>query len=199
GMMTVEDGSWKELSDAECRVVLKEERLHDVPWCRSVEQEEEGKREQAPAPLTLSIDGPWNTSTELRLVAKNKWRVIHNDRSRSKRWKQGMHAQFKNRHLFPRTHSLRGFYRGITATALHDTGYGASFTAHETTHVQSTSPGKVGNTYRSTSSRRIAQKAADLHNAPTPIRYHAQSSWSGDQTAAWSTRSLSGYPNDGLL
>lgn len=30
GMMTLEDGCWKELSDAECRVVLREERLHDV-------------------------------------------------------------------------------------------------------------------------------------------------------------------------
>ncbi|KAI0693388.1 mitochondrial carrier [Cerioporus squamosus] len=35
-------------------------------------------------------------------------------------------------HLW-RTHGLRGFYRGITATALRDTGYGAYFAAYEAT------------------------------------------------------------------
>ena len=32
-----------------------------------------------------------------------------------------------------RTHGLRGFYRGITATALRDVGYGAYFAAYEAT------------------------------------------------------------------
>ena len=32
-----------------------------------------------------------------------------------------------------RTHGLRGFYRGITATALRDIGYGAYFAAYEAT------------------------------------------------------------------
>ncbi|KAH9913094.1 mitochondrial carrier [Epithele typhae] len=36
------------------------------------------------------------------------------------------------RHIW-RTHGLRGFYRGITATALRDIGYGAYFTAYEAT------------------------------------------------------------------
>ncbi len=65
-----------------------------------------------------------------------------------------------------RTHGIRGFYRGITATALRDVGYGAYFAAYEATLRYWPHPHRAPDHHRADSPGAEVESTLSTHSWP---------------------------------